>query len=88
MLALTRQTTRGIAVSAETMRRWLHEIGWVWKPPKLATKDDDPSVSLGWLGSAGCASRPSLLRPWASPMHWIGRGARPCRNAREACHIW
>ena len=41
-LALTLQTTRGIAVSAETMRRWLHEIGWVWKRPKLVAKDDDP----------------------------------------------
>jgi hypothetical protein len=28
-LALTLQSKRGIAVSAETMCRWLHEIGWV-----------------------------------------------------------
>jgi transposase len=42
-LALTLQATRGIAVSAETMRRWLHEIGWVWKRAKLVAKDDDPS---------------------------------------------
>jgi putative transposase len=41
-LALTLQTTRGITVSAETMRRWLHEIGWVWKRAKLVAKDDDP----------------------------------------------
>jgi putative transposase len=41
-LALTLQATRGIAVSAETMRRWLHEIGWVWKRAKLVAKDDDP----------------------------------------------
>ena len=41
-LALTLQTKRGIRVSAETMRRWLHEIGWVWKRPKLVAKDDDP----------------------------------------------
>jgi putative transposase len=41
-LALTLQTKRGIAVSAETMRRWLHEIGWVWKRAKLRAKDDDP----------------------------------------------
>ena len=40
-LALTLQATRGITVSAETMRRWLHEIGWVWKRPKLAAKDND-----------------------------------------------
>jgi putative transposase len=29
-------------ISAETMRRWLHEIGWVWKRAKLVAKDDDP----------------------------------------------
>jgi putative transposase len=41
-LALTLQTTRGIVVSAETMRRWLHELGWVWKRAKLVAKDGDP----------------------------------------------
>jgi putative transposase len=41
-LALTLQTKRGITVSAETMRRWLHELGWVWKRAKLVAKDDDP----------------------------------------------
>jgi putative transposase len=41
-LALTLQAKRGIMVSAETMRRWLHEVGWVWKRAKLVAKDDDP----------------------------------------------
>jgi transposase len=41
-LALTLQAKRGMAVSAETMRRWLHELGWVWKRAKLVAKDDDP----------------------------------------------
>jgi putative transposase len=41
-LAMTLQTKHGIAVSAETVRRWLHEIGWVWKRAKLVAKDDDP----------------------------------------------
>jgi len=41
-LALTLQTRRGITVSAETMRRWVHEVGWVWKRAKLVAKDDDP----------------------------------------------
>jgi len=41
-LALVLQAKRGITVSAETMRRWLHEVGWVWKRAKLAAKDDDP----------------------------------------------
>src|SRR5262245_36961918 len=41
-LAATLQAKYGIEVSAETVRRWLHEIGWVWKRAKLVAKDDDP----------------------------------------------
>src|SRR5215510_13157330 len=41
-LAATLRTKHSIAVSAETVRRWLHEIGWVWKRAKLVAKDDDP----------------------------------------------
>jgi transposase len=41
-LALELQVRRGVRVSAETIRRWLHELGWVWKRAKLAAKDDDP----------------------------------------------
>jgi transposase len=41
-LALTLQAKRGIAVSAETIRRWLHELGWVWKRATRVAKDDDP----------------------------------------------
>jgi transposase len=41
-LALTLQTKRGFKVSAETMRRWLHEVGWVWKRAKLVAKGDAP----------------------------------------------
>ena len=41
-LALTLQAKRGVVVSAETMRRWLHEVSWVWKRAKLVAKDDDP----------------------------------------------
>jgi putative transposase len=40
-LALTLLAKRGLTVSAETMRRWLHEMGWVWKRAKLVAKDDD-----------------------------------------------
>jgi hypothetical protein len=29
-------------LSAETMRHWLHELGWEWKRAKVAAKDDDP----------------------------------------------
>jgi transposase len=40
--ALTLEAKRGITVSAETRRRWLHEVGWVWKRAQLVAKDDDP----------------------------------------------
>lgn len=41
-LALTLQTKRGRTVSAETLRRWGHEVGWVGKRAQLVAKDDDP----------------------------------------------
>src|SRR5215510_5373444 len=41
-LAATLKAKHGVEVSAETVRRWLHERGWVWKRAKLVTKDDDP----------------------------------------------
>jgi transposase len=44
-LAATLRTKHGIAVSAETVRRWLHESGWVWKRAKRVAKDDDPHRS-------------------------------------------
>jgi transposase len=53
-LALTLQTKRGITVSAATMRRRLHEFGWVWKRATLGAKDDDPrrvarSAQIRWV---------------------------------------
>ena len=41
-LAVEVQVRRGIQVSVETMRHWLHELGWEWKRAKLAAKDDEP----------------------------------------------
>jgi transposase len=41
-VALEVQTRRGMGVSAETVRRWLHELGWEWKRAKLVAKDNDP----------------------------------------------
>jgi transposase len=42
VVATELQIRRGIQVSAETMRHWLHELGWEGKRAKLAAKDDDP----------------------------------------------
>jgi hypothetical protein len=41
-LAATLQAQHGMEVSAETVRRWLHEMGWGWKRAQLVAKDDDP----------------------------------------------
>lgn len=41
-LAAQLKAQRGVEASAETMRRWLHELDWVWKRAKLTAKDDDP----------------------------------------------
>jgi transposase len=41
-IAVELYTRRKIAVSAETVRRWLHEVEWEWKRAKLSAKDDDP----------------------------------------------
>jgi transposase len=53
-LAAQLQVNRGITVSADTLRRWLGEMGWVWKRAKLAAKDDDPDrvnklARIRWL---------------------------------------
>jgi transposase len=41
-LAATLHAKYPLEVSAETVRRWLHEMDWVWKRAKLVAKDDDP----------------------------------------------
>jgi putative transposase len=41
-LAAQLKMTRGVEASAETVRRWLRELDWVWKRAKLSAKDDDP----------------------------------------------
>lgn len=41
-LAMELKVQHGLEVSTWTVRRWLHELGWVWKRAKLVAKDDDP----------------------------------------------
>jgi transposase len=45
-LAETLGQRRGWRVSAETVRRWLHALGWTWKRAKLVAKDNDPDRVL------------------------------------------
>ena len=50
-LAAQLTAKHGLAVSAWTVRRWLHALGWVWKRAKLVAKDDDPQriERLAWI---------------------------------------
>ena len=41
-LAAQLKRKHGMEVSTWTVRRWLHEMGWVWKRAKLVAKDNDP----------------------------------------------
>jgi len=41
-IALALHPRRGLEVSAETVRRWRHELAWVWKRATLIAKEDDP----------------------------------------------
>ena len=41
-LAAQLKTKHGVEVSAWTVRRWLHDMGWVWKRAKLVAQDNDP----------------------------------------------
>ncbi len=41
-LALELQARRGVRVSRETIRRWLQDVGYVWKRARHVARDDDP----------------------------------------------
>ena len=45
-LAATLQATHGSEVSAETVRRWLHELGWVWKRAKSVRISCDSKANI------------------------------------------
>jgi transposase len=41
-LAAELKARRGVALSQQTVRRWLHEAGYVWKRARHVARDDDP----------------------------------------------
>lgn len=41
-LAAELAARRGVSISQETVRRWLHEAGYVWKRARHTARDDDP----------------------------------------------
>jgi transposase len=66
-LAATLQAKRGIRGSAQTMRRWLHELDWVGKRATRVAKEDDHSGWTAWPGSASSPSRCGGGRRWCVP---------------------
>ncbi len=69
-VALELQVRRGVVVSAETVRRWLHALGWEWKRAKLVAKDEDPQrvEKLAWIRYAFESTTPRFTtrRRWCS----------------------
>lgn len=54
-VALELKARRGVEVSAETVRRWFHEVGWVWQRAKFADELDIPllpKVGYQWMPKA------------------------------------
>lgn len=41
-LALELRSRRRVSVSPDSIRRWLHELGYVWKRARHVARDDDP----------------------------------------------
>jgi putative transposase len=62
---LSLEARRGLRVSAETVRRWLHALGWRWKRAQLVAKDNHPqrATKLASLRLAAemLQPRPALL---------------------------
>ena len=42
-LALEVRARRSVSVAPDTIRRWLHELGYVWKRARHVARDDDPA---------------------------------------------
>jgi transposase len=62
-LALTLPAQPGVPVSAETVRRWLHALGWVWKRATLIAQDTNPGRAERLARSRWVWEH---LQPWAA----------------------
>ena len=76
--AATGQAKRGLTVSAETMRRWVHAVGWVWKRATLGANDDDPPR----------VERLARMRASTSRGRWGRRGCVPTTSISMGCPRW
>jgi hypothetical protein len=60
---------RGITVSAETLRRWGHEVGWVWKRARLIANDNNPYRVERLARIRVLNEQWRRRRRWCLPMH-------------------
>ena len=80
-LAAQLQTKHGLAVSAWTVRRWLHEMDWVWKLAKLVAETERPTAGRVFgPGFGGMPSTCKRMRCWSLPMNSI---SICCPNTRR-----
>src|SRR5439155_11227556 len=63
----------GLEVSAWTVRRWLHDMGWVWKRAKLVAQDNDPQRVVYLYRAGNAVACKTGIMP---PFHHHGRGQR------------
>jgi hypothetical protein len=71
-LALALHTKPGLAVSAWTVRRGLHALGWVWERAQWVAKDTEPPRGERW----------ARMRWQAAP--WTGQEGMVCADALES----
>jgi transposase len=74
-LAMELQVQHGFEVSAWTVRRWLHDMDWVWQRAKLVAKDDEPQRGERW----------ARIRFHAEP--WQAHEVMVCAD-ELAIHLW
>jgi DDE superfamily endonuclease/Winged helix-turn helix len=74
-LAMALKVKHGLAVSPWTVRRWRHELGWVWKRTKRVANDAEPRRVERW----------AQMRLYAEP--WHAHEVRVLAEAR-AIHVW
>jgi transposase len=46
VLSLQLKAKRGVELSRETIRVWLHDLGWAWKRARHVAKDSDPERAV------------------------------------------
>jgi transposase len=91
-LAAQLQVNRGITVSAETLRRYLHQLGWVWKRAKLIAKDDDPQrieklARIRWIWEH-LGAKQLVLFADELDIHWLAKVGYQWMEKGTQLEVW